>query len=157
MIDILLLAGVALGALSVLLAIVSLARTRAPRGAAITLVLGIALIFAATWLGRQPFNMASVMESWQRLRSGQVTMEGIPGLAPETPAVEAAPEAPAADPAEEATAETPAETPAEAPAEAAPEEAPADAAAEAAAPAAETPTAETPAAAPPAEGQPSTN
>ena len=160
MIDILLLAGVALGALSVLLAIVSLARTRAPRGAAITLVLGIALIFAATWLGRQPFNMASVMESWQRLRSGQVTMEGIPGLAPETPAVEAAPEAPAADPAEEATAataEAPAETPAEAPAEAAPEEAPADAAAEAAAPAAETPTAETPAAEPPAEGQPSTN
>ncbi|SIQ34516.1 hypothetical protein SAMN05421641_106153 [Paracoccus thiocyanatus] len=105
MIDILLLAGVALCALSVLLAIVSVARTQAPRGAAILLVLGIVLMFAAAWLDQRPFGLHSVQESWQRLVNGQVTVGADPVTAP---APETAPEAPA----QTAPAQT---TPAEAP------------------------------------------
>lgn len=127
MIDILLLAGVALCVLSVLLAIVAVARTRAPRGAAIALVLGLVLVFAGAWLDPRPFGVAELKESWQRLLDGQVTLGTDPvsapapeaaapaGTAPAEPApvepapVETAPavEAPAA-PAVEAPAEAPA-------------------------------------------------
>lgn len=143
MIDILLLAGVALCVLSVLAAIVSVARTRAPRGAAILLVLGLVLVFAGARLDSRPFGVASLQESWQRLVNGQVTLSEDPVTAPAPEAEAPAAETPVAEaPATEAPAtEAPAaETPAapEAPAEAAPAEAPAEA------PAAETP-AETPA------------
>ncbi|WP_323716612.1 hypothetical protein [Paracoccus aminovorans] len=141
MIDILLLAGVALCVLSVLAAIVSVARTRAPRGAAILLVLGLVLVFAGARLDSRPFGVAALQESWQRLVNGQVTLSDDPVTAPapeaeapvaeapvaETPAAEApateapATEAPAAEtpaapeaPAEAPAAETPAETPAQA-------------------------------------------
>lgn len=139
MIDILLLAGVALCVLSVLLAIVSVVRTRAPRGAAILLVLGIALAFAGTWLDQRPFGIPALQESWQRLLNGQVSLSTDPVTAPApeaaapaapeaaAPAVETpAAEAPAA-PAAEAPAETPAAETTEAPAASTP------------APAAETP------------------
>lgn len=124
MIDILLLAGVALCVLSVLLAIVSVVRTRAPRGAAILLVLGIALAFAGTWLDQRPFGIPALQESWQRLLNGQVSLGTDPVTAP---APEAA--APATPEAETPAPVTPAvETPAaEAPAASTP------------APAAETP------------------
>lgn len=134
MIDILLLAGVALCALSVLLAILSVARTQAPRGAAILLVLGIVLLLAGGWLDQRPFGIQSLQESWQRLVNGEVTTGTDPVAAP-------APEAPAEEaPAGEAAPETPAvEAPAETPAAEAP---PAD-------PAPEAPAAEEPAAADP--------
>ncbi|WP_104491713.1 hypothetical protein [Paracoccus denitrificans] len=127
MIDILLLAGAALCALSVLMAIVSVVRTQAPRGAALLLVLGIVLLFAAAWLDPRPFGIQSLEESWQRLVSGQVMTgtDPVTAPAPEAPA-ETAPEAPAETaPTETPAAETPAEaateTAADAPAADAPE------------------------------------
>lgn len=131
MIDILLLAGVALCVLSVLLAIVSVVRTRAPRGAAILLVLGIALAFAGTWLDQRPFGIPALQESWQRLLNGQVSLSTDPVTAP---APEAA--APAAPEAAAPAVETPAAEAPAAPAAEAPAEAPA---ASTPAPAAETP------------------
>lgn len=101
MIDILLLAGVALCVLSVLMAVVSVARTRAPRGAAIALVLGLVLAFAGAWLDPRPFGVETLRESWQRLVDGQISLSPDPVTAPvpET----AAPEV-AAEPAPAATA-----------------------------------------------------
>ena len=112
MIDILLLAGVALCVLSVLAAIISVARTRAPRGAALLLVLGIALGFAGAWLDQRPFGVESLEESWDRLVKGEIALA--PAPAAEAPAAEApAAEAPAAEPAAEpAPAEAPAAEPA---------------------------------------------
>ena len=151
MIDILLLAGVALCVLSVLMAIVSVARTQAPRGAAILLVLGLAMLLAGGWLDQRPFGVQSLQESWQRLVNGQVTTGTDPVTAP-APAPEApAEEAPAETPATDAPASPAVETPAaETPAVEAPE---ADAP-EAAAPAAEEPAAEEPAAEEPAAEAP---
>ncbi len=109
MIDILLLAGVALCVLSVLMAVISVARTHAPRGAAIALVLGLALVFAGAWLDPRPFGVATLAESWQRLVEGQITLSPDPVTAPAPEA--AAPAAPAAEaPAAEAPAAGPAST-----------------------------------------------
>ncbi len=151
MIDILLLAGVALCVLSVLMAIVSVARTQAPRGAAILLVLGLAMLLAGGWLDQRPFGVQSLQESWQRLVNGQVTTGTDPVTAP-APAPEApAEEAPAETPATDAPASPAVETPAaETPAVEAPE---ADAP-EAAAPAAEEPATAEPAAEEPAAEAP---
>lgn len=122
MIDILLVAGVAFCALSVLMAIVSVARTQAPRGAALALVLGIALMFAGTWLDQRPFGVDTLSESWQRLVSGEsLGNDGVTAPAP--------------------TETTPAETPA--PATAGTEATPAEAT-----PAAATPESSTPETAP---------
>lgn len=71
MIDLLLLAGVALCALSVIMAVVSVARTQAPRGAAVVLVLGIVALFATVLLDTRPLGVGSLQESWQRVISGQ--------------------------------------------------------------------------------------
>jgi len=127
MIDILFLAGVALCVLSVLLAIVSVARTRAPRGAAIALVLGLVLVFAGAWLDPRPFGVAALKESWQRLLDGQITLgtdpvsAPAPEAAPAEPApVETAPVETAPVPAAEAPAEAPAGAPAAETAPAAP-------------------------------------
>ncbi|WJS83238.1 hypothetical protein [Paracoccus sp. TOH] len=115
MIDILLLAGVALCALSVLTAIVSVVRTRAPRGAAILLVLGLVLAFAGSWLDQRPFGVAALKESWQRLLRGEVSLGSDPVTAPAptptptpepTPAA-ATPEAPATPATEAPGAEPP--------------------------------------------------
>ncbi|WP_199259176.1 hypothetical protein, partial [Paracoccus binzhouensis] len=115
MIDILLLAGVALCALSVLMAVVSVARTRAPRGAAIALVLGLVLAFAGAWLDQRPFGVAALKESWQRLANGQVSLGSDPVTAPAPEAEEAPADTPAAAP-EAPAPEAPAETATEAPA-----------------------------------------
>ena len=104
MIDILLLAGVALCALSVLLAILSLARTQAPRGAAIALVLGLLVLLGVNVLDDRPLSLNSVAQSWSRVTSGNVAPP-----APEAAAPAAAPEA--AAPVTEAPAPA-AETPA---------------------------------------------
>jgi hypothetical protein len=149
MIDILLLAGVALCVLSVLMAIVSVARTQAPRGAAILLVLGLAMLLAGGWLDQRPFGVQSLQESWQRLVNGQVTTGTDPVTAP-------APEAPAeAAPAETPAADAPATPAVEAPAAETPAvEAPEADTPEAAAPAAEEPATAEPAAEEPAAEAP---
>ncbi|WP_026155189.1 hypothetical protein [Paracoccus sp. N5] len=119
MIDILLLAGVALCVLSVLLAIVSVARTRAPRGAAIALVLGLVLVFAGAWLDPRPFGVEALKESWQRLLDGQITLGTDPVSAPAPEAAAPAETAPAEPaPVETAPVETAPAPAAEAPAEA---------------------------------------
>lgn len=69
--DLLLVAGAALGVLSVILAIVALARTRPPRGAAIALVAGIAALAAGAWLDPTPFRIPDIAEAWARLIAGQ--------------------------------------------------------------------------------------
>ncbi|WP_423207868.1 hypothetical protein [Paracoccus yeei] len=113
MIDLLLLAGVALCALSVVMAVVSVARTRAPRGAALALVLGIVALFAASWLDERPIGWRSVCDAWERLVSGK-SFGADPVLPPAEPAAEPTAE-PAAPVAEPAPAPEPAPEPAPAP------------------------------------------
>lgn len=71
MIDLLLLAGVALCVLSVVMAIISVARTEAPRWAAVALVLGIVALIAGARLDDRPFGIESIAGSWSRLTAGQ--------------------------------------------------------------------------------------
>ena len=113
MIDLLLLAGVALCALSVVMAVVSVARTRAPRGAALALGLGIVALFAASWLDERPIGWRSVCDAWERLVSGK-SFGADPVLPPAEPAAEPTAE-PAAPVAEPAPAPEPAPEPAPAP------------------------------------------
>ena len=113
MIDLLLLAGVALCALSVVMAVVSVARTRAPRGAALALVLGIVALFAASWLDERPFGWRSVCDAWERLVSGK-SFGADPVLPPAESAAEPTAE-PAAPVAEPAPAPEPAQEPMPAP------------------------------------------
>lgn len=68
--DLLLLGGIALCVISVLVAVVQLLRTHPPRAAAILLVVGIAAIFAAAYLGPQPFGLEQIPEAWARLAGG---------------------------------------------------------------------------------------
>lgn len=70
--DILILAGTALMALSVILAIASLARTEPPRSAAITFVLGLAALIAGAYLDPTPFRVQDLGLAWQRLISGEI-------------------------------------------------------------------------------------
>lgn len=67
MTDLLLLAGVALCLLSLPLAVVQLARTEPPRGAAVAFVLGIILIFAAAFLNPDPFRVQDVPAAFGRV------------------------------------------------------------------------------------------
>lgn len=71
MIDILLLAGIALMALSLLVAVVALLRTEPPRLAAGMFVLGIVALLFAAWLDPDPFRVQHIAEAWGRLISGQ--------------------------------------------------------------------------------------
>lgn len=70
MIDLLLLMGVALCAISVLMAVISVLRTQVPRGAALALILGIIVLFAASWAGERSLGVLSVTEAWHRVVSG---------------------------------------------------------------------------------------
>ncbi|WP_134725189.1 hypothetical protein [Paracoccus luteus] len=72
--DILILAGTALMALSVILAIAALARTEPPRGAAITFVLGIAALLGGAWTDPTPFQVQDLGLAWQRLIGGQISL-----------------------------------------------------------------------------------
>ena len=153
MTDILIIAGTVLCALSVLLAIISVAQTRAPRGAALALVLGIAAMFGGAFTADAPFTVDSVTGAWKRLTAGQVSLTADPVTAPEPTTTEApAAETPAADaPAAEAPA--PAAPAAEAPAAPAAESPPAAEAPAAEAPAPAAPVTEAPAAEAPAATQ----
>lgn len=101
------LAGVALAVLSVILAVIAVAQTRAPRGGALALVLGIALLGGGALLSTQPVGPAFPLDAWNRVTSPKAA----PGPAPvdETPVDET--------PADQTA---PAEAEDEAPAEAAP-------------------------------------
>lgn len=70
--DILILLGTALMAVSVVLAIASLARTEPPRGAAIAFVFGLAALFAGAWINPTPFEVQDLGLAWQRLLGGQI-------------------------------------------------------------------------------------
>lgn len=72
MIDILLLAGIALMALSLLVAVVALLRTEPPRLAAGMFLLGIMALLLAAWLDPDPFRVQHVAGAWARLTAGQV-------------------------------------------------------------------------------------
>lgn len=70
--DLLILTGTALMALSVILAIASLARTEPPRAAAIAFVFGLAALFFGAWIDPTPFRVQDLGDSWQRLLSGSI-------------------------------------------------------------------------------------
>mgnify|MGYP001082666256 CR=1 FL=1 len=72
--DLLILLGTVLMALSVVLAIASLARTEPPRGAAIAFVIGVAALFAGAWLEPTPFKVQDLGLAWQRLLSGEIRL-----------------------------------------------------------------------------------
>lgn len=70
--DILIIAGTALLALSVILAIASLARTQPPRGAAVTFVFGLGALIAGTYIDPTPFRFQDLGLAWQRLVAGDI-------------------------------------------------------------------------------------
>ncbi|HHY02562.1 MAG TPA: hypothetical protein GX686_06805 [Paracoccus sp.] len=72
--DLLILLGTVLMALSVVLAIASLARTEPPRGAAIAFVIGVAALFAGAWLEPTPFRVQDLGLAWQRLLNGEIRL-----------------------------------------------------------------------------------
>lgn len=96
MIDILLLAGVALCALSVLLAIIALLRTEAPRAAAIALVLGLVLMLGGTALDDRSLGLNTLAQSWSRLIGGEsLGTNTVSAPQPDAPAAPAATPEPA--------------------------------------------------------------
>lgn len=94
--DLLVLAGMAAAVLSVLLAVIALARTQPPRSGALMLVLAILLVAAGGWSSTQPLTPGFLGEAWSRVFSDKPAPgpAPVPEPAPET-APEAAPEAPA--------------------------------------------------------------
>ncbi len=68
--DLLLLGGVALCVISVIAAVIQLLQTQPPRGAAITLVIGIVLLFAGAYYSPEPFKPQSILSAWQRVSGG---------------------------------------------------------------------------------------
>lgn len=85
--DYLLLGGIALGVLSIVVAVVQLLQTRPPRAAAITLVLAIVALLAGAWLAPEPFRLSQICDAWTRVTGGVVA-----------PAEQAAPEAEESEP-----------------------------------------------------------
>lgn len=71
--DLLLLGGIALCLVSVIVAVVQLLQTQPPRAAVILLILGIAMIFAAAYLGPQPFSLQQIPQAWGRLSGAATT------------------------------------------------------------------------------------
>lgn len=86
--DILLLLGAALCALSLLMAIFSVLRTQPPRAAAITLVLGLVLMFAGARMAEGPLGVETLTDAGQRLIDGEISWDG---AVPVDPAAVAAP------------------------------------------------------------------
>ncbi|RJL20138.1 hypothetical protein [Paracoccus siganidrum] len=106
--DYLLLGGIALGVLSILVAVVQLLQTRPPRAAAITLVLAIVALLAGAWLAPEPFRLSQICDAWTRVTGGVVAPaeQAAPEAAePEAAEPEAAPEAAASETVEPAEAD----------------------------------------------------
>lgn len=74
MTDFMLLGGIALCAISVILAVVQLMRMQPPRAAAVTLIIGVVLIFVAAYLDPEAFQASGIFNAWSKLTgSGQQT------------------------------------------------------------------------------------
>lgn len=103
MIDLMLIAGSALCVLSIIMAVVSVAQTRAPRGAAIALMLGIIVLLIGAKMEPASINVQNMVGAWKRLFAGEVSLSHEAPVAPaasvaETPAVAPpASDAPASD------------------------------------------------------------
>ncbi|MFV0385741.1 hypothetical protein [Paracoccus sp. (in: a-proteobacteria)] len=70
--DYLLLGGVALCLISVVAALLQLLQNQAPRGAVITLVVGIVLIFGGAYTAPDPFQPQDILAAWHRV-AGEAT------------------------------------------------------------------------------------
>lgn len=88
MVDLLLVAGSALGVLSVLMAVVAVIQTRAPRGAAIALMLAIILFLLGAKMDPSAINPVNLGQAWQRLFAGEISLSEAP-VAEDTPAAQA--------------------------------------------------------------------
>lgn len=75
MIDLMLLGGSALCAISVMMAVVSVLQARAPRGAAIVLMLGFIVLFVAARMDPAAINPQNMAQTWQRLLAGQISFQ----------------------------------------------------------------------------------
>lgn len=73
MVDLLLIAGSALGALSVVMAVIAVAQTRAPRGAAIALMLAIIVFLIGAKMDPAAFNPGNLGAAWKRLFAGEIS------------------------------------------------------------------------------------
>ncbi|RNF35052.1 hypothetical protein [Paracoccus methylarcula] len=93
--DYMLLAGVALCVISVIAAIVQLLQTEPPRGAVITLLLGIVMIFAGAYTAPKPFHPQDILSAWTRVTGGEAADEAAGGDATEEGETAAEAEAPA--------------------------------------------------------------
>lgn len=69
--DFLLLAGVALCVISVIVAVVQLLQTVPPRGAVITLILGIVLIFVGAYTAPKTFHPRDILSAWSRVTGNE--------------------------------------------------------------------------------------
>lgn len=98
MIELLLLGGSALCVISVVMAVVAVAQTRAPRGAAIALMLGIIALAVAAKTDPAAVTPENTLNTWQRLFRGEITLRG-----PIEPIV-SEPASPASEPAADASA-----------------------------------------------------
>ena len=67
MADFLLLIGLALMALSVLIAVFEVARTEPPRAAASAFVLGLIALVAGAWADPDPFRVQDIARAWSHL------------------------------------------------------------------------------------------
>lgn len=76
MTDFMILAGVGLCLISVVLAVIALANSRAPRGAALTFVLGLILLIGGAVLSPAPFTAQTIPDAWHRLLVAEPVGEG---------------------------------------------------------------------------------
>ncbi|MFB9221514.1 hypothetical protein [Paracoccus cavernae] len=75
MVDLLLIAGSAFGVLSVILAVIAVMQTRAPRGAAIGLMLAIIFFVLGAKVDPAAINPIRLGEAWQKLFAGQISLQ----------------------------------------------------------------------------------
>ncbi len=75
MIQLMLLAGTALCVISVVMAVIAVAQTRAPRAAAIALMLGFIVLFVAARMQPGAVTPENVVQVWQKLMRGELTLE----------------------------------------------------------------------------------
>ena len=83
--DLLLLGGIALGVLSVIVAVIQLLQTHPPRAGVILLVLAIVAILSGAWLAPQPFQLSQICDAWTRLTGGEVAPAADPAPDAEQP------------------------------------------------------------------------
>ena len=82
MIDLLLLLGSALCVISIVLAVIAVAQTRAPRGAAIALMLGIIALLVGAKMNPAAMTPENMVGAWQRLFAGEVSLSA-PAILPD--------------------------------------------------------------------------